>query len=110
LLPLIFIVKNWIVFGLPFYATGAGNASFWALVQQVSPRHMAGRSVGYLNTLSQVAGAAAPVITGWILGPEKQFGPAILVAGICPVLAAACLLAAGSSGLEKTRALLAEQV
>lgn len=112
LLLLVVRDRGWVLPVLAFSicATGAGNASFWALVQQVSPRHMAGRSVGYLNTLSQVAGAAAPVITGWILGPEKQFGPAILVAGICPVLAAACLLAAGSSGLEKTRALLAEQV
>jgi len=112
LLLLVVRDRGWVLPVLAFSicATGAGNASFWALVQQVSPRHMAGRSVGYLNTLSQVAGAAAPVITGWILGPEKQFGPAILVAGICPLLAAACLLAAGSSGLEKTRALLAEQV
>jgi MFS family permease len=112
LLLLVARERGWVLPILAFSicATGAGNASFWALVQQVSPRHLAGRSVGYLNTLSQVAGAAAPVITGWILGPEKQFGPAILVAGICPVLAAACLLAAGSSGLEETRVMLAEDV
>ncbi|HEY4088930.1 MAG TPA: MFS transporter [Bryobacteraceae bacterium] len=111
LLLLVVPERGWVLPVLAFSicATGAGNASFWALVQQVSPRHLAGRSVGYLNTLSQVAGAAAPVITGWILGPEKQFGPAILVAGICPVVAAVCLLAAGSGGLEKTRVLLAEQ-
>lgn len=111
LLLLVAPERGWVLPILTFSicATGAGNASFWALVQQVSPRHMAGRSVGFLNTLSQVAGAAAPVITGWILGPEKHFGPAILAAGICPVLAAACLLAAGSSGLEKTRVLLADQ-
>ncbi|HVV46068.1 MAG TPA: MFS transporter [Bryobacteraceae bacterium] len=112
LLLLVARERGWVLPILAFSicATGAGNASFWALVQQISPRHLAGRSVGYLNTLSQVAGAAAPVITGWILGPEKQFGPAILVAGICPVLAAACLLAAGSSGLEETRVMLAENV
>jgi MFS family permease len=103
LLLLVLRDRGWVLPVLAFSicATGAGNASFWALVQQVSPRRMAGRSVGYLNTLSQVAGAAAPVITGWILGPEKQFGPAILVAGICPVLAAVCLLAAGSGGLDE---------
>jgi MFS family permease len=103
--------RGWVLPILAFSicATGAGNASFWALVQQVSPRHMAGRSVGYLNTLSQVAGAAAPVITGWILGPEKQFGPAILVAGICPVVAAGCLLAAGSGGLEEMRVRMGQQ-
>ena len=90
-------------------ATGAGNSSFWAIVQQVSPKTLAGRSVGYLNTLSQVAGAVAPVVTGWILGPQKQFGPAILVAGICPVVAAICLLASGSAGLERTKAFLADE-
>ena len=112
LLLLVLRDRGWVLPVLAFSicSTGAGNASFWALVQQVSPRRMAGRSVGYLNTLSQVAGAAAPIITGWILGPEKEFGTAILVAGVCPVLAAACLLAAGSRGLEETRALLAEPV
>ncbi|HVW07134.1 MAG TPA: MFS transporter [Bryobacteraceae bacterium] len=101
--------RGWVLPVLAFSicATGAGNASFWAIVQQVSPKNMAGRSVGYLNTLSQVAGAAAPVITGWILGPAKEFGPAILVAGICPVLAAGCLLAAGSGGLETMRVRMA---
>jgi MFS family permease len=112
LLLLVLRDRGWVLPVLAFSicATGTGNASFWTLVQQVSPRHMAGRSVGYLNTLSQVAGAAAPVITGWILGPEKQFGPAILVAGICPVLAAVCLLAAGSDGLEAMRVRLAESI
>lgn len=111
LLLLVVHERAWVLPVLTFSicATGAGNASFWAIVQQVSPKNMAGRSVGYLNTLSQVAGAAAPIMTGWILGPEKQFGPAILVAGICPILAAVCLLVAGSAGLEKTRMMLAAQ-
>ncbi len=88
-------------------ATGTGNSSMWAIVQHVSRKDMAGRAVGYLNTISQVAGAAAPVVTGLILGPQKHFGPAIVVAGVCPVLAAACLLANGSSGLERTKSFLA---
>jgi hypothetical protein len=66
--------------------------------------------VGYLNTLSQIAGAAAPVVTGWILGPQKHFGPAILVAGVCPVLAGGCLLAIGREGLARTKAVLAGQM
>jgi hypothetical protein len=69
---------------------------------------VAGRTIGYLNTLSQVAGVAAPLVTGWILGPEKHFGPAILVAGVCPVLAGACLLAAGSEGLHRLKAVLSD--
>ncbi len=88
-------------------ATGIGNSTYWTITQHASPRNMVGRSVGFLNTISVAAGAAAPIITGWILGPQKHFGPAILVAGICPVLAAICLLAAGSEGLSRIKSLLA---
>jgi ACS family glucarate transporter-like MFS transporter len=101
--------RGWVlpVLTVSMCATGMGNSSFWAIVQHVSPKGGAGRSVGYLNTLSQVAGAVAPVITGWLLGPQKQFGPAILIAGVCPVVAALCLLGSGSRGLEQMKALLA---
>jgi hypothetical protein len=88
-------------------ATGIGNSSFWAISQHVPPKNLVGRTIGYLNTVSQVAGAAAPVITGWVLEPEKQFGPAILLAGSCPVLAAMCLMLAGHKGLQRTKAMLA---
>ena len=88
-------------------STGIGNSTFWTITQHASPKNMVGRTVGFLNTVSVAAGAAAPVITGWILGPQKHFGPAILVAGVCPVLAAACLLAAGSKGLARMKSLLA---
>jgi MFS transporter, ACS family, D-galactonate transporter len=88
-------------------ATGVGNSNYWTITQHASPKNLVGRAVGFLNTLSATAGIAAPVITGWLLGPEKRFGPAILVAGICPVLAAACLLAAGPKGLGRIKTLLA---
>jgi MFS transporter, ACS family, D-galactonate transporter len=109
LLLLVVPDRSWVLPVLTFSmcATGIGNSNFWAISQHVPPKNMVGRTIGYLNTVSQVAGAAAPVITGWILGPQKQFGPAILVAGACPVLAAMCLLATGHKGLERTKALLA---
>jgi len=88
-------------------ATGVGNSNFWAISQHVPPRNLVGRTIGYLNTVSVAGGAVAPVITGFILGPQKHFGPAILVAGICPVLAAFSLLAAGSQGLERMKGLMA---
>lgn len=86
--------------------TGIGNANYWAMSQNVAPASMVGRAIGYLNTVSQLAGAAAPLITGWILGPEKQFGVALTIAGVCPVIAAAGLLAVGPAGLERMRAAL----
>jgi hypothetical protein len=84
-------------------AVGIGNSNFWAIAQHTPPAGMVGRTIGYLNTLSQVAGAAAPLITGWILGPQKQFGWAIAIAGISPLLAAGCLLLAGTTGLEQLK-------
>ncbi len=108
LLLLVLPNRAWIVpvFTFSMCATGMGNASFWAIAQHVSPANMTGRTIGFLNTLSQVAGVAAPLVTGWILGPEKHFGPAILVAGVCPVLAGACLLVAGSDGLQSLKTVL----
>ncbi|HEY3741368.1 MAG TPA: MFS transporter [Bryobacteraceae bacterium] len=82
---------------------GIGSANFWALAQFIPPGAMVGRAVGYLNTLSQIAGALAPSITGWILGPEKNFTVALAIAGVCPVIAAGCLLAAGPSGLAAVK-------
>jgi ACS family D-galactonate transporter-like MFS transporter len=87
-------------------ATGLGNSSYWSLAQHVPPAHLVGRTIGYLNTISQAAGAAAPLITGWILGPQKQFGLALAIAGVCPILAAACLLLAGANGLESVQRML----
>jgi ACS family D-galactonate transporter-like MFS transporter len=102
----------WVVPILTFSmcATGIGNSNFWAIAQHLPPKHAVGRSVGYLNTLSQMAGAAAPVLTGWMLGPRKEFGIAILVAGFCPLLAAACLARTGREGLERTKALLSGEM
>lgn len=84
-------------------ATGIGNANFWAIAQHAAPSNLVGRTIGYLNTISQIAGATAPLITGWILGPEKQFGVALAIAGISAPLAALCLIATGARGLERMR-------
>ncbi|MGA3324370.1 MAG: MFS transporter [Terriglobia bacterium] len=112
LLLLITPDQSWVlpIFTISMCATGIGNSNFWTISQHVSPKNLVGRTIGYLNTLSQTAGMAAPLITGWILGPQKHFGPAVLVAGVCPVLAAVCLLVAGSQGLGRMKALLAGEV
>ena len=101
--------RSWVLPILTFSmcATGIGNTNYWTISQHVPPKNMVGRTIGYLNTLSVAGGAAAPVVTGWIVGPQRHFGPAILVAGMCPVLAAVCLLAAGSQRLKRMKALLA---
>jgi len=89
-------------------ATGIGNSNYWAISQHAPPAYLVGRTIGLLNTISQMAGAAAPLITGLLLGPQKQFGPAILIAGICPILAAGCLIFTGAKGLERIKGLLGD--
>lgn len=90
----------WPVLLFAVCATGVGNSNYWAISQQAVPADLVGRATGFLNTISQLAGAAAPLITGWILGPQKLFGIALAIAGIAPILAAVCLLYADSRALS----------
>jgi len=80
---------------------GVASASLWTIAQQVAPAAAVGRTIGVLNTVAQVAGAAAPVITGWSLGPHKNFGFAILLAGVSPLLALPFLMVANPRALER---------
>jgi MFS family permease len=85
---------------------GVASANYWSIAQHTPPAYMVGRTIGFLNTISQIGGVAAPLITGWSLGPQKHFGFAIVLAGITPLLACALLLAAGPRGLEKLQTTL----
>jgi ACS family D-galactonate transporter-like MFS transporter len=91
---------------LSMCAIGIGNSNYWAISQHAPPPGMVGRTIGYLNTVSQIAGAAAPLVTGWILGPQKNFQVSIVVAGLSSLLAACCLLLAGWKGLDRMKFLL----
>jgi MFS transporter, ACS family, D-galactonate transporter len=86
---------------------GVTSSSYWAIAQHTPPAFLVGRGIGYLNTLSQMAGAVAPVITGWSLGPTKNFHFAILLAGVAPLIACALLFVAGPQGLENLKRTLA---
>jgi MFS family permease len=65
---------------------GVVSSSFWTVAQNVAPPEKTGRIIGFLNSISQVGGIAAPMITGYILGPEKHFTPAVAIAGLCPLI------------------------
>ncbi len=82
---------------------GIASSSFWAIAQYTSPSVMVGRAIGYLNTLSQIGGVSAPLITGWSLGPQKDFRLAILLAGLSPVVSVILLLLSGPKGLNKLK-------
>ena len=82
---------------------GLASSNFWAIAQYASPSRMVGRAIGYLNTLSQIGGAIAPLVTGWTLGPHKDFKPAILIAGLCPLVSVGLLLLARPNKLDRLK-------
>jgi MFS transporter, ACS family, D-galactonate transporter len=82
---------------------GVASANFWAVVQHLCSAHVTARIIGYFNTLSQIAGVAAPIITGYTLGPDRDFTVAILLAGASTLAAAGLLLSAGTRGLDRLR-------
>ncbi len=79
---------------------GVASASFWALAQQIAPASKTARIIAYLNTCSQIGGAAAPIITGYTLGPEKNFSLAIALAGLCAFASGCLLLVTGTHRFE----------
>ena len=82
---------------------GIASSNFWAIAQYASPSTLVGRVIGYLNTLSQIGGVVAPLITGWSLGPHRDFRIAILVAGVCSIVAAILLAVAGPDKLTRLK-------
>jgi ACS family D-galactonate transporter-like MFS transporter len=84
---------------------GVVSSSFWTVAQNVAPPEKTGRIIGFLNTISQVGGIAAPMITGHILGPEKHFAPAVEIAGLCPLISLVPLISV-SRGIQLLRSRL----
>ena len=88
---------------------GVVSSNYWTVAQNVVPPGKAGRAIGFLNTMSQIGGAAAPYITGLTLGPHKHFAFSITIAALCPIVAVALLMIA-APGLDKLRIALAESL
>jgi MFS transporter, ACS family, D-galactonate transporter len=87
------VESNGAVLGVLVFALaglGLAAANFWALLQTVSPVSFAGRAVGYQNTVANLSGICAPILTGYLVGETKNFQLAILfAAGALWVAAAA---------------------
>jgi MFS transporter, ACS family, D-galactonate transporter len=60
---------------------GLASGNFWALTETVSPHAVVGRVVGYQNTIANLAGILAPLLTGWMVTDTKNFTLSIWVAG-----------------------------
>ncbi len=78
---------------LVFSLTGFGLASsnFWSLTLAVSPGAIVGRVVGYQNTIGNLAGVLAPLLTGILIGRSKNFQSSITLAGLSLWIAAAAI-------------------
>jgi MFS family permease len=67
-----------------------GSANYWALTQAITPAAMTGRVIGAQNMIGNLAGACAPIVTGWLVTRTKDFSAAIWFAGGALLIAASC--------------------
>jgi predicted MFS family arabinose efflux permease len=63
-----------------FIGIGFAGTNYWALTQLISPADVIGRVVGYQNTIGNVAGICAPLLTGLLVARTGSFQSAIIVA------------------------------
>ncbi|MBS1852845.1 MAG: MFS transporter [Acidobacteria bacterium] len=84
------LVLGILVFSLA--GLGLASSNFWSLSQLISPAPIVGRIIGYQNGIGNLAGAAAPLITGFLLGPSKDFSSSIILAGLSGWVAATAIL------------------
>jgi MFS family permease len=71
---------------------GVASANYWALTQAASPASMIGRVIGAQNTLANIAGICAPIVTGILVGGTNNFDLAMIVAGSSMLIAAGSFL------------------
>jgi MFS-type transporter involved in bile tolerance (Atg22 family) len=60
----------------------AASPVVWTLPSLLAPPGATGRVGGILNLSNQIAGIAAPIVTGYISGWTHSFSGAFLVAGV----------------------------
>jgi len=82
---------EWALFFAVFSLAGLGvaTANYWALTQTVVPGGSIGRIGGLQNTASNLAGVAAPILTGWLIQKTGSYE--------APMQAIAALLLAGAA-------------
>ena len=54
----------------------------WSIPSLIAPRNSVGKVGGILNTGNQIAGALAPIVTGWLVARTNSFGVAFAVAAV----------------------------
>src|SRR5712692_2877025 len=77
-----------------FSLTGLGlaTANYWALTQTLMRGGGAGRVAGIQNTAANLAGVAAPWITGWMVQHTRKFDAPLMAIGFFLALGIGCYL------------------
>jgi MFS family permease len=77
---------------LSLLGIGVASANYWALTQAASPAPMIGRVIGAQNTVANLAGICAPMLTGFLVDRTKSFDVSITFAGVSLLVAATAFL------------------
>ena len=77
---------------LSLVGIGFAAANYWAFTQAASPPAMVGRVIGCQNTVANVAGICAPMLTGFLVDRTKNFDVSIAFAGGSLLIAASAFL------------------
>jgi ACS family D-galactonate transporter-like MFS transporter len=80
----------WSVFSLT--GLGLATANYWALTQTLTPSTASARVAGLQNTAANLAGIAAPWITGILVQKTKSFNTPLMAIGFWLVVGVSCYL------------------
>ncbi|HTZ58983.1 MAG TPA: MFS transporter [Acidobacteriaceae bacterium] len=71
---------------------GLATANYWALTQTLMPRSASARAAGIQNTAANLAGIAAPWITGVLVQKTGNFNAPLIAIGFWLLIGIACYL------------------
>jgi ACS family D-galactonate transporter-like MFS transporter len=71
---------------------GLATANYWALTQTLTPRSISGRVAGIQNTAANMAGIAAPWITGLLVQKTGNFNAPLIAIGFWLLIGIGCYL------------------
>jgi ACS family D-galactonate transporter-like MFS transporter len=71
---------------------GLATANYWALTQTLTPRSASARVAGIQNTAANIAGIAAPWITGLLVQKTGNFNAPLIAIGFWLLVGIGCYL------------------
>ncbi|MFD2611452.1 MFS transporter [Paenibacillus gansuensis] len=67
------------------------NSCYWAIIQDIVPKHRVGGVSGFVHSLANTAGIVAPAVTGFIIQLTGSFTSAFVLAGGLSFIGALCV-------------------